>query len=142
MVRDLTGRCETVERERDELKTSLQEAQAESTEAQELERTLRNTLVIAQRSADELKEQSRLEAAETLEDARAQAAAIVGEAERRAAALQASIRTLEEREHETRQRFADMLRSALGQLERDAEAMDAGVAKSLLDDLRPSSERV
>ena len=62
IVRDLTARCEAVERERDDLRQQLEASKAEAGETRDLERTLRDTLVLAQRSADELKEQSRLEA--------------------------------------------------------------------------------
>ena len=158
MLRDLTSRCESAERERDELKSRLKQVEADSAESRDLERTLRNTLVIAQRSADELKEQSRLEAEATVEEARneargivgqaettldgakTEARAIVGETERRADLLRAEIKLLEERERETRKRFSELLRSTLAQLEGTPEGEPAG--STLVDDLRPSADRV
>jgi cell division initiation protein len=158
MVRDLTARCESAERERDELNVRLKQVEGDAAESRDLERTLRNTLVIAQRSADELKEQSRLEADATLEEARneargivgqaettldgarTEARAIVGESERRADLLRAEIKLLEERERETRKRFSELLRSTLAQLEGTSEAGPAG--STLVEDLRPSAGRV
>lgn len=158
MLRDLTSRCESAERERDELKSRLTQVETDAAESRDLERTLRNTLVIAQRSADELKEQSRIEAEATIEEARneargivgqaeatlddskTEARAIVGETERRADLLRAEIKLLEERERETRNRFSELLRSTLAQLEGTSEAGPAG--STLVDDLRPSVERV
>ena len=114
--------------------------ETDAAESRDLERTLRNTLVIAQRSADELKEQSRIEAEATIEEARneargivgqaeatlddskTEARAIVGETERRADLLRAEIKLLEERERETRNRFSELLRSTLAQLEGTSEA--------------------
>jgi cell division initiation protein len=140
IVRDLTARCEALERERDDLRQQLEASKAETVETRDLERTLRDTLVLAQRSADELKEQSRLEAEATLDDARGEARDIVGEADRRADLLRAELKLLEERERETRQRFSDMLRDTLAQLEGSrGEALGTG---SLVDDLRPSADRV
>ncbi len=141
LVRDLTERCEAVEGERDELRSQLEASKIESTETRDLEQTLRNTLVLAQRSADELKEQTRLEAEATLEEARGEARDIVYEAERRADMLRAEIKGLEERERETRQRFADQLRGTLAELEGPREG-DAGGSGNLVDDLRPSAERL
>ena len=139
-TRDLTARCEALERERDDLRQQLEASKAETQETRDLERTLRDTLVLAQRSADELKEQSRLEAEATLDDARGEARDIVGEADRRADLLRAELKLLEERERETRQRFSDMLRDTLAQVEGSrGEALGTG---SLVDDLRPSADRV
>lgn len=157
LVRDLTTRSESAERERDELETKLKEVEGDAAESRDLERTLRNTLVIAQRSADELKEQSRLDAEATIEEAHAEARGIVGqaettlggaqteargivsEAERRADLLRAEIKLLEERERETRKRFSELLRSTLAQLEGTPDPVSSG--SNLVDDLRPSAER-
>jgi len=141
MLRDLTARCESAERERDETKKRLADVETDAAESRELERTLRNTLVIAQRSADELKEQSRLEAAETLQNAQVEARGIVGEAERRADLLRAEITLLEERERETRKRFSELLRSTLAQLEGGPDAAATTASGNIVDDLRPSADR-
>lgn len=138
LLEDVVASYEAVWHERDELRGAVERLEGELAQFRDLERLLRDTLVVAQRSAEEIKAHSRLEAETTIEEARATARKIVEEAETTSEHLRDEIRRLREEEGQIRRLFAELLRRALKRLEIDGERGGASERRSLLEDLVPA----
>jgi cell division initiation protein len=125
VLQEAAESCETAQRERDALQARVGELETELARFQEMERLLRDTLVVAQRSGEEIRSQAQQDADALVSDARAQAASIVGDSE---AAIDQQIRQLDQLrrdEEDLRARVSDVLRSALARWE-DAEWPGSG----------------
>ncbi len=91
LLEDIAASYEVVWRERAELSDRVEHLDSELTRHRELEQLLRATLVSAERAAQDLKEQGKVEAAAIVEEARREAREITrrARAEREALALDA-----------------------------------------------------
>ena len=120
LVAEVADSFEEVWRGRAELADKVESLEAEIARHRELESILRTTLVSAERSAHELKDQAKREAELIVDEAHAEARAITREAAAQRAGLEAEAR-----------RVAALLRSALETVdsvvaERSAEQLEDG----------------
>lgn len=116
---------EDVWRERADLRDEIERLEGELARFRELEVLLRNTLVSAERSADELRAQAHREADVILDEARVKAREIGGGAESERERVRADIRRLKNVEAEMRAEYRAFLVTALDRLEGDTEEREA-----------------
>jgi cell division initiation protein len=119
LLTDIAGSFEDVWRERADLRDEIEELESELARQKELEETLRNTLVSAERMADDLRSQARREADVIVAEARAAARDIVGGAESERERIRTEIRRLQDVETGVRADYRAFLLSALDRLEGD-----------------------
>lgn len=112
---------EDVWRERADLRDEIERLEDELARFRELEVLLRNTLVSAERSADELRAQAHREADVILDEARVRAREIGGGAESERERVRADIRRLKNVEAQMRAEYRAFLATALDRLEGDTE---------------------
>lgn len=112
---------EDVWRERADLRDEIERLEGELARFRELEVLLRNTLVSAERSADELRAQAHREADVILDEARVRAREIGGGAESERERVRADIRRLKNVEAQMRTEYRAFLATALDRLEGDTE---------------------
>ena len=112
---------EDVWRERADLRDEIERLEGELARFRELEVLLRNTLVSAERSADELRAQAHREADVILDEARVRAREIAGGAESERERVRADIRRLKNVEAQMRAEYRAFLATALDRLEGDTE---------------------
>ena len=112
---------EDVWRERADLRDEIERLEGELARFRELEVLLRNTLVSAERSADELRAQAHREADVILDEARVKAREIGGGAESERERVRADIRRLKTLEAQMRSEYRAFLVTALDRLEGDTE---------------------
>ena len=112
---------EDVWRERADLRDEIERLEGELARFRELEVLLRNTLVSAERSADELRAQAHREADVILDEARVKAREIGGGAESERERVRADIRRLKNVETQMRAEYRAFLATALDRLEGDTE---------------------
>ena len=116
---------EDVWRERADLRDEIERLEDELARFRELEVLLRNTLVSAERSADELRAQAHREAGVILDEARVKAREIGGGAESERERVRADIRRLKTIEAQMRAEYRAFLVTALDRLESDTEEREA-----------------
>ena len=116
---------EGVWRERADLREELERMQAELARFKELEVLLRNTLVSAERSADDIRGQARRGADLILEEARAKARETTVAAETERERVKAEIRRLKALESDMRAEYKAFLLRSLDRVEADTEAREA-----------------
>jgi cell division initiation protein len=116
---------EDVWRERADLRDEIERLEGELARFRELEVLLRNTLVSAERSADELRAQAHREADVILEEARVKAREIGGGAESERERVRADIRRLKTLEAQMRAEYRTFLVTALDRLESETEEREA-----------------
>jgi cell division initiation protein len=116
---------EDVWRERADLRDEIERLEAELARFRELEVLLRNTLVSAERSADELRAQAHREADVILDEARVKARELGGGAENERERVRADIRRLKTIETQMRTEYRAFLVTALDRLESDTEERQA-----------------
>jgi len=116
---------EDVWRERADLRDEIGRLEGELARFRELEVLLRNTLVSAERSADELRAQAHREADVILDEARVKAREIGGGAESERERVRADIRRLKTVEAQMRSEYRAFLVTALDRLEGDTEGREA-----------------
>lgn len=116
---------EGVWRERADLREELERMEAEIARFKELEVLLRNTLVSAERSADDIRTQARREADLILEEARAKARETAVSAETERERIKAEIRRLKSLESDMRAEYKAFLLRSLDRVESDTETRDA-----------------
>ena len=116
---------EDVWRERADLRDEIERLEGELARFRELEVLLRNTLVSAERSADELRAQAHREADVILDEARVKAREIGGGAESERERVRADIRRLKNVEAQMRAEYRAFLVTALDRLEGDTEEREA-----------------
>jgi cell division initiation protein len=116
---------EGVWRERADLREELERMQAELARFKELEVLLRNTLVSAERSAEDIRGQARREADLILEEARAKARETTVAAETERERVKAEIRRLKSLESDMRAEYKAFLLRSLDRVEADTETREA-----------------
>jgi cell division initiation protein len=116
---------EDVWRERADLRDEIERLEGELARFRELEVLLRNTLVSAERSADELRAQAHREADVILDEARVKARELGGGAENERERVRADIRRLKTIETQMRAEYRAFLVTALDRLESDTEEREA-----------------
>jgi cell division initiation protein len=116
---------EDVWRERADLRDELERLEGELARFRELEVLLRNTLVSAERSADELRAQAHREADVILDEARIKARELGGGAESERERVRADIRRLKTVEAQMRAEYRAFLVTALDRLESETEEREA-----------------
>jgi cell division initiation protein len=116
---------EDVWRERADLRDELERLEGELARFRELEVLLRNTLVSAERSADDLRAQAHREADVILDEARIKARELGGGAESERERVRADIRRLKTVEAQMRADYRAFLATALDRLESETEEREA-----------------
>jgi cell division initiation protein len=125
LLTEIASSFEDVWRERADLRDELEELESELARQKELEQTLKNTLVSAERMADGLRSQARREADVIVAEARAAARDIVGAAESERERIHTEIRRLQDVETGVRADYRAFLLAALDRLEGDTEGRQA-----------------
>jgi cell division initiation protein len=121
----VTESFEDVWRERADLRDEVDRLEAEVARYKELDVLLRNSLVSAERAADELRAQAGKEADVMLEEARVRARETTAEAEAERERIRAEVRRLRSLEVEMRSGYRAFLLTALDRLEGDTEEREA-----------------
>jgi cell division initiation protein len=121
LLDDVVASFEEVWRERADLRDEIEELEAELTKQKELEVTLRNTLLSAERMADDVRGHARREADVIVSEARSSARDIVSSAENERERIQTEIRRLRSTEVEVRADYRAFLMAALDRLEGDTQ---------------------
>jgi cell division initiation protein len=119
LLEDIRLSYEDVWRERADGREEIERLESELARYRELEVLLRNALVSAERSADELRAQARREAGVILEEARVKAREIASAAEAERERVRAEIRRLRALEADVRRDYRAFLVAALDRLEGD-----------------------
>ena len=125
LLADVATSFEHVWRERADLRDEMEELESELSRQKELEQVLRNTLVSAERMADDVRSQARREADVIIAEARATARDIVSGAESERERVRTEIRRLQEVETGVRADYRAFLLAALDRLESDPEKRQA-----------------
>lgn len=121
LLADVAASFEHVWRERADLRDELEELESELARQKELEQALRNTLLSAERMADDMRAQARREADVIVAEARSAARDIASGAESERERIRTEIRRLQEVETGVRADYRAFLRAALDRLESDTE---------------------
>jgi cell division initiation protein len=116
---------EQVWRERADLRDEIEELEGELTRQKEIEGALRNTLLTAERMADDVRTQARREADVIVSEARATARDIVSGAEHERERIHGEIRRLRTLEVGVRADYRAFLVAALDRLESDTQERQA-----------------
>ena len=119
LLEDIRLSYEDVWRERADAREEIDRLETELARYRELEVLLRNALVSAERTADELRAQARREADVILEEARVKAREVVSAAEGERERVRAEIRRLKGLEADVRREYRAFLIAALDRLEGD-----------------------
>ena len=125
LLQQITGSFETVWRERADLRDEVDRLEGEVARYKELDVLLRNSLVSAERAADELRAQAGKEADVILEEARVRAREIAAEADAERERVRTEVRRLRALEIELRSTHRAFLLAALDRLEGDAREREA-----------------
>jgi cell division initiation protein len=121
LLEDVAASFEHVWRERADLRDELEELESELARHKELEQALRNTLLSAERMADDMRAQARREADVIVAEARSAARDIVSGAESERERIHTEIRRLKDVETGVRTDYRAFLLAALDRLESDTE---------------------
>jgi cell division initiation protein len=121
LLDEVVASFEQVWRERADLRDEMEELQAELMRQKEIEVTLRNTLLSAERMADDVRGHARREADVIVSEARSTARDIVSSAENERERIQTEIRRLRTVEVEVRADYRAFLIAALERLEGETE---------------------
>ena len=107
--------------ERADLRDEVERLQAELARFKDMERLLRDTMMSAEKAAEDLRSQSRREYDMLLQEARLKAREIVLEAEAERERIRAEIRRLQTDRSEVQASYRAFLQSALERLDRELE---------------------
>lgn len=121
LLADVAGSFEDVWRERADLRDEMERLESELHRQREVEEALRNTLLSAERMADELRARAHREADLIVEEARAKAREITGGAESERERVLSEIRRLRSLKTDVRSQYRAFLASALDRLEGETE---------------------
>jgi cell division initiation protein len=121
LLEEVQRSFEDVWRDRADLRDEVDRLEGEVARYREVDVLLRNSLVAAERAADELRAQAGKEAAVILEEARVRAREIAAEAEGEREGIRAEIRRLKALEGEVRAGYRAFLLTALDRLDGDTE---------------------
>jgi cell division initiation protein len=116
---------EQVWRERADLRDEMEELEGELARQKEIEGALRNTLLSAERMADDVRTQARREADVIVSEARATARDIISGAESERERIHGEIRRLRTLEVDVRADYRAFLVAALDRLEGDTQERQA-----------------
>ena len=119
LIEDVTASFEDVWRERADLRDEVDRLEGEVERYRELDVLLRNSLVSAERAADDLRAQAGKEADVILDEARLRGREIVGEAEAERERIRAEVRRLKALEAEVLAGYRAFLQGALERVEGD-----------------------
>lgn len=125
LLADIVSSFEQVWRERADLRDEIEELEAELARQKEIEGALRNTLLSAERMADDVRGQARREADVIVSEARSTARDIVSGAENERERIQSEIRRLRNLEVDVRAEYRAFLVAALDRLEGDTQERHA-----------------
>jgi cell division initiation protein len=125
LLEEIADSFEDVWRERADLADEIERLEEELARSRELEGLLRDTLVSAERAAEEMRSQARKEAELILGEARGKARAIAFEAESERERIEADIRRLKALESEMRSGYRAFLVSALDRIESTTDERQA-----------------
>jgi cell division initiation protein len=141
LLEHVTSSYEQVWLERDELRTRVSDLEAELGTMREQERLLSNTLVTAQRVADELRTEAEQEAQRIKMESLADLGQAKAQAERELEDLRAEIQRSRSQERELRSNLRAYLEGALRQLEDGAVATtQEAPLGTLVDALAPDAD--
>jgi cell division initiation protein len=121
LLEDVTRSFEVVWRERADLRDEIERLETELARFKELEALLRNSLLAAERAANDTQARARREADLVVEEARVRARKISGGASDERERVNAEIRRLRSLEAETRAGYRAFLTAALERLEPGAD---------------------
>jgi cell division initiation protein len=125
LLQRIAASFEDVWRDRADLRDEVERLESEVARYRELDVLLRNSLVSAERAADELRTQAGKEADVILEEARVRAREVISSAEADRDRVRAEIRRLRSLESEMRAGYRAFLLTALDRLEGDTEDHEA-----------------
>jgi cell division initiation protein len=125
LLEEIVASFEQVWRERADLRDEIEELESELTRQKEIEGALRNTLLSAERMADDVRGQARREADVIVSEARSMARDIVSGAENERERIQTEIRRLRTLEVDVRAEYRAFLVAALDRLEGDTQERQA-----------------
>jgi cell division initiation protein len=125
LLAEIVTSFEEVWRERADLLDEIEELGGELARQKEIEGALRNTLISAERMADDVRVQARREADVIIAEARSVARGIVSGAESERERIHGEIRRLRTLEVDVRADYRAFLVAALDRLEGDTEARQA-----------------
>jgi cell division initiation protein len=125
LLEEIVSSFEQVWRERADLRDEIEELEGELTRQKEIEGALRNTLLSAERMADDVRGQARREADVIVAEARSTARDIVSGAENERERIQSEIRRLRTLEVDVRAEYRAFLVAALDRLEGDTHERHA-----------------
>jgi cell division initiation protein len=125
LLSEIVTSFEQVWRERADLRDEIEELETELTRQKEIEGALRNTLLSAERMADDVRTQARREADVIVSEARATARDIVSGAEHERERIHGEIRRLRTLEVGMRADYRAFLAAALDRLESDTQERQA-----------------
>jgi cell division initiation protein len=136
-LQELAAGMETLTKERNELRERVQKLETELGEHKDSQELVRDTLVSAQRAADDLKERTQKECDDVLEAARVRAREIEDGSKLERERMQADLEVLRQQEQELRASYRVLLHAALDRLGEQSAQQATGVDASLLDALAP-----
>jgi cell division initiation protein len=125
LLAEIVTSFEEVWRERADLRDEIEELGGELARQKEIEGALRNTLISAERMAEDVRGQARREADVIISEARSVARSVVSGAENERERIQGEIRRLRTLEVDVRADYRAFLVAALDRLEGDTEARQA-----------------
>jgi cell division initiation protein len=125
LLAEIVTSFEEVWRERADLRDEIEELGGELARQKEIEGALRNTLISAERMAEDVRGQARREADVIVSEARSVARSIVSGAESERERIHGEIRRLRTLEVDVRADYRAFLVAALDRLEGDTEARQA-----------------
>jgi cell division initiation protein len=125
LLEDVVESFEQVWRERADLRDEMEELEGELARQKEIEGALRNTLLSAERMADDVRTQARREADVIVSEARATARDIISGAESERERIHGEIRRLRTLEVDVRADYRAFLVAALDRLEGDTQERQA-----------------
>ncbi|HYZ18738.1 MAG TPA: DivIVA domain-containing protein [Gaiellaceae bacterium] len=123
LLETIAASYERVWHDRDAARGQIAELERRLRDYEELERPLRDSLVTAQRAADEVRAEAAQHAERVLADARRKADGIVKEAERRRDGINTEIERLKTVQHDTTERCREVLVRALETVSGKTEAV-------------------
>jgi cell division initiation protein len=125
LLAEIVTSFEQVWRERADLRDEIEEIEGELSRQKEIEGALRNTLISAERMADDVRGQARREADVIISEARSTARDIVSGAESERERIHGEIRRLRSLEVDVRAEYRAFLVAALDRLEGDTAERQA-----------------
>lgn len=125
LLSEIVTSFEQVWRERADLRDEIEELEGELARQKEIEGALRNTLLSAERMADDVRTHARREADVIISEARAMARDIVSGAESERERINGEIRRLRTLEVDVRADYRAFLVAALDRLESDTQDRQA-----------------